>query len=97
MRYDKTYLKKGISLSKKYLVLTVSLLLFSGCSELTKENYDKIKTGMHYDEVVQLIGKPEECSDTLGLSSCKWKNGKADVKISFISNQVTLISGRQLK
>ena len=84
-------------MSKIYLILTVTLLFLSGCSKLTKENYDKIETGMYYNDVVQLIGKPEECSDTLGLSSCKWKNGDAIVKISFISNQVTLISGRQLK
>ena len=84
-------------MSKIYLILTVSLLLLSGCSKLTKENYDKIETGMYYDEVVQLIGKPEECSDTLGLSSCKWQSGDAKVKISFISNQVTLVSGRKLK
>ena len=84
-------------MSKIYLILTVTLLFLSGCSKLTKENYDKVKTGMYYKDVVQLIGKPEECSDAFGLSSCKWKNGDAVVNISFISNQVTLISGRQLK
>ena len=82
---------------KSYLILTAALILLSGCSKLTKENYDKIKTGMEYNEVVSLIGKPEGCSEALGLSRCKWKSGGATVKISFISNQVTLVSGKQLK
>jgi hypothetical protein len=83
-------------LAKAYLLLAASLLLLSGCSKVTKENYDKIKTGMLYDEVVQLIGKPKECSEALGISSCEWKNGKAKVDIKFISNQVTFFSGDHL-
>jgi hypothetical protein len=83
-------------LAKAYLLLAASLLLLSGCSKVTKENYDKIETGMPYDEVVQLIGKPKECSEALGISSCEWQNGKARVDIKFISNQVTFFSAEHL-
>jgi hypothetical protein len=74
-----------------------ALTLMSGCSKVTKANYDKIEVGMPYEDVVKLIGKPEGCSDALGISSCQWKNGKATVAISFISNQVTIISSKGLR
>jgi hypothetical protein len=73
------------------------VLLISGCSKVTKENYDKIESGMSYDEVVKLIGKPEGCSETLGISSCQWKNDGAVIDIKFISDQVTFTSAKGLK
>ena len=73
------------------------ILMLGGCSKVTKENYDKIEVGMAYEDVVKLIGKPEGCSEALGISSCKWKNGNAAIDISFISNQVTIISSKGLR
>ena len=73
------------------------ILMLGGCSKITKENYDKIKVGMPYEEVLKLIGKPEGCSEALGISSCKWKSGSAVVEISFISNQVTIVSSKGLR
>jgi len=79
------------------LAATALLLMLGGCSKVTKENYDKIKVGMKYEEVVKLIGKPEGCSDALGISSCQWKNGDAVIDISFLSDQVTIISSKGLR
>jgi hypothetical protein len=79
-----------------YLIIPALLLLLAGCSKVTKENYDKIKTGMSYDEVITLIGKPEGCSEALGISSCEWKNGKATISAKFISNKVTFITAEEL-
>lgn len=71
--------------------------MLSGCSKVTKENYDKIESGMLYDEVVKLIGKPEGCFDALGISSCEWKNGKAKIDIKFISDEVTFMAASSLQ
>ena len=80
----------------RYLIPAL-LLLLAGCSKITKENYDKIATGMTYEEVVKLIGKPAGCSEALGISSCEWKNGEALIDIKFISGQVTFMTANGLK
>ncbi len=52
---------------------------------------------MTYDEVVQILGKPEGCSETLGISNCEWKDNDAMISITFISNQVTIAVAEGLK
>lgn len=84
-------------MKKRYLLITALVLLLSGCNKVTKDNYDKIKSGMTYDEVVQILGKPEGCSETLGISNCEWKDNDAMISITFISNQVTIAVAEGLK
>ncbi len=84
-------------LKKRYLIIIGLILLFNGCSKVTKENYDKIKSGMTYEETVKVLGKPEGCSETLGISNCEWKDGDAKIAITFISDQVTIAVAEGLK
>ena len=84
-------------MKKRYLIIATLILLLNGCNKVTKENYDKIKSGMTYDEVVEFLGKPEGCSETLGISNCEWKNDDAKIAITFISNQVTIAVADGLK
>jgi uncharacterized protein YceK len=84
-------------MNKKVWMAVAALLLLAGCSKVTKANYDKIKTGMQYDEVVRLIGEPTDCSEAIGLSSCTWKSGDAEVTVNFIANKVTISSASGLK
>ncbi len=79
------------------MIITVLILLLSGCNKVTKENYDKIESGMSYNEVVEVLGKPEGCSETIGISNCEWKNDDAMIAITFISNQVTIAVAEGLK
>jgi hypothetical protein len=84
-------------LKKYYLIITAAILLLNGCSKVTKKNYDKIESGMSYEEVVKLIGEPEECAETLGISNCEWEEDEAKIVITFISDQVTVKFGKGLK
>ncbi len=78
--------------------LTMSLLLVMlGCSKLTLENYNKITTGMSYEEVTALIGPPDKCDDVMGVRSCVWGDEKRSVNVSFVGGQVLLFSSSNLK
>lgn len=76
------------------LTLLVALL---GCSRLSVENYNQIAVGMPYDEVVQLIGKPDKCDDLMGLRSCTWGDESRSVHVSFAGGKVLLFASNNLK
>ena len=72
-------------------------VMLSGCSKLSKDNYDKISMGMPYNDVVELIGKPATCKETMGMKSCEWKSGDNKASIAFIADKVTVFSSENLK
>ena len=73
------------------------LLVMLGCSKLTLENYNKITTGMTYEEVTQLIGSPDKCDDVMGVRNCTWGDEKRSVNVSFLGGKVLLFSSSNLK
>ena len=80
-------MKKCIRLM--FVALLVSFVLM-GCSKMNKENYDKIKVGMDYQEVVEIIGSPDKCDAALGTKSCIWGNDQKNIKIKFVGDKVIL-------
>ena len=60
------------NISKKMiLVICVACLLFlTGCSKLTPDNYDQLKIGMNYDDVVSILGNADECDGAIGVKNC---------------------------
>jgi len=77
--------------------LLTALLFTAGCSKLTKENYDKLKIGMEYSEVTALLGKPDNCSDSLNVKSCIWGNEARNIKVNFLSDNVVVFTGTGIK
>ena len=71
------------------LALLISFVLF-GCSKVNRENYDKIKMGMEYSQVIDLIGNPDKCDAALGMKNCVWGNETKNITIGFIAEKVAL-------
>jgi len=46
-----------------FLALTIAFLL-TGCSRISRENYDQIKVGMTADRVSEILGKPLDKTET---------------------------------
>jgi len=65
-------------------------VFFMGCSKLSKENYDKIKVGMDFQQVVKVIGEPDKCDAAIGTKSCIWGTDQKNIKIKFIADKVIL-------
>ena len=83
---------KQVMLMIKLAVLVIcmfSILALTGCSKVNKENYDKIKIGMSYEEVVGVLGKPDTCEEPIiKTKSCTWGSSDKQINIKFVADIV---------
>lgn len=80
---------------KKYvLLLCLMTALIVGCSKINQDNYKKLETGMPYDQVTDLLGKPDECTAVIGIKNCIWGDENKNITIKFVSDQVMLFSSK---
>ena len=80
------------------LIIALALLtMLLGCSKLTMENYRKIKMGIGYDEVVKILGKPDNCFEALFARSCVWGNERKNITVNFLGDKVILSTSRNIK
>ena len=70
--------------------------LLGGCSKITQANYDKIETGMTYQEVVDILGAPDEMQDVMGAKNCVWGKEPNVINIKFIGDKVVFHSAKGL-
>ena len=79
------------------VICMFSILALTGCSKVSKENYDKIKIGMSFEEVVGILGKPDTCEDpVLKTKSCMWGSSDKQIKIKFVADIVAWHSSEGL-
>nr|NJM03762.1 DUF3862 domain-containing protein [Desulfobacula sp.] len=85
---------------KPFITLMVAAMLFSfilaGCSKVNRENYDRIKVGMEYQQVTELIGNPDKCDAALGMKNCIWGTESKNITIQFVAEKVVLPSMKGL-
>ena len=80
----------------KILILLSLTFLVSACTKISVENYDKLKAGMPYTEVKQLLGTPTQCSEVLSVKHCVWGNEKRHIDVSFVSDQAVVFTAENL-
>ncbi|BCR06198.1 hypothetical protein DESUT3_32670 [Desulfuromonas versatilis] len=73
------------------------LALLIGCSRLTVENFKKIKTGAEYDEVVQILGRPDSCSEALFVRSCVWGDEQKNITVGFMNDKVIIATSNNIR
>jgi len=77
--------------------LVLILFIAAGCSRFTMDNYNKIKGGMTYNEVVSILGSPDKCNDVIGIRSCVWGDEKKSINVSFVGDKVLLFSANNIR
>lgn len=77
-------------------IIGAFLLLTTGCSKITHENYDKLKVGQDYDEVVSILGKADACGGAMGIKNCRWGDDKKHISVKFAGNKAVLFSEKGL-
>jgi hypothetical protein len=78
------------------LVLCAVLLVCTGCSKLSRGNYDKLKMGMSYEEVTALLGKTSTCDSAMGAKSCTWGSEQKNISVKFVADKVVFFSSKGL-
>ena len=74
----------------------VMILAAFGCSKVTQGNYDKLKRGMAYDEVLTILGKPDNCESSLGVDNCIWGKAEKGIRVKFVAEKVVWRSSKGL-
>ena len=77
--------------------LVLLLFIAAGCNRLSMDNYNKIKSGMTYNEVASILGSPDKCNDLLGMRSCVWGDEKKSITVSFMGDKVLLFSANNIR
>jgi hypothetical protein len=88
-----------MAISKKKVLtafLIFSFIFLLDCSKLTQENYEKIKLGMGYEEVADILGQAQECDSSIGVTNCRWESNGKYIKVQFIADKVVLFSAKGL-
>jgi hypothetical protein len=85
------------SKTKLLITLIIFVSLFTNaCDNVTQENYEKIKAGMKYEEVTDILGKAQECNSAIGMTNCRWGGDEKYIQIQFVADKVVLFSGKGL-
>lgn len=69
-------------------------ILFFGCSKINKENYEKLKIGMDYKEVTEILGKEDESQSVLKTKKCVWGDDDKNIQIAFIGEKVVFFESK---
>lgn len=74
------------------IICLAPMLILLGCSKINQENYDKLKVGMDYDEVLKILGKPNRCESFLNIKNCIWEESSKSITIKIAANKVVFLS-----
>lgn len=79
------------------LFIALTLLGLSACNKISIDNYQRLKAGQSFEEVVAIIGQPSKCDETLGVRQCQWGDDKSGISGNFVGGQALIFSARNLK
>jgi hypothetical protein len=84
---------------RKSLIISLSVMILVGfgCSKITQDNYDKLSVGMNYEEVIKILGQPNECKSILNTKSCTWGDSSKKIAAKLVANKVVFLSSQGLK
>lgn len=77
----------------------IALALFglAACNKISIDNYQRLKAGQTFEEVVAIIGQPARCDEALGIRQCQWGDEQSGISGNFVGGKALLFSARNLK
>ncbi len=82
------------------LLLLAGATLLAGCAPqpgtVTLENYEKLKFGMSFEAVVEILGQPQQVKPFMGVQQCTWISGERHIHAKFMFNRAVYYSSKGL-
>ena len=93
---------KLVNATIRLALLTIAAAIFlSACAPqtgtVTYENYEKLKFGMSYEAVAEILGQPYNMQPFLGIKQCTWVNGERHIHAKFILGRAVYYSSKGLE
>ena len=76
------------------IICFLPMFILLGCSKINQENYSKLKVGMEYDEVLKILGKPDNCESILNMKNCIWEESSKSITIQIVADKVVFLFGQ---
>ncbi len=76
------------------IICFVPMFILLGCSKINQENYSNLKTGMEYNEVLKILGKPDNCESILNMKNCIWEESSKSITIQIVADKVVFLFGQ---
>ncbi len=81
----------------RFCAVALATVVLSACTQVTMENYDRLRVGMRYEEVKAILGAPTQCSDVLVMRTCTWGSERRYISVSFVSDQVVVFHAENIR
>jgi len=83
------------------LFMLCTQLMLAGCSSngrssVSRENYNRLKMGMSYEEVITILGAGNTCDNAVGDRSCIWGDEKKNIGVQFVGGKVVFLTSKGL-
>lgn len=79
---------------RRLAVTLCVLALALACAKATRENYDRIQTGMSYSEVIEILGEPTTTEDVglgpFSAGTASWEGPDGTISIQFLNKKVQI-------
>ncbi|MFC5300013.1 hypothetical protein [Azospira restricta] len=82
---------------RRSLILLLCSLLLAACSKVNMDNYNRLKTGQSYDEIVAILGQPSRCDEVIGVRQCVWGDEQRNIRVGFVGNTALSMAANNLK
>lgn len=87
--------------AKKLMTLIGIIIFMSACTQVTQDNYNKVRVGMTMSQVTAILGPPSntESVNFLGFSgtTAVWKTQSTEITILFFNDKVQVKGLKQVQ
>ena len=83
-----------------WCLILAALAVFSACSvqpnKVTQENYDQLNLGMKLEQVVAIMGPPNNSDPKFGMQQFTWAEGERHIHAKFAAGRAVYYSCKNL-